>query len=505
MTDQRCRLPGWQDRQMTAQEAAELIQDGMTVGMSGFTLAGEAKEVPVALAQRAADEPLSITLMTGASLGNDIDARLTDAGVIARRLPFQVDATLRQAINEGRVMFIDEHLSEIVERQRHGDLGPMDVAIIEACAITEEGGIVPTTSVGNSATFAHLADKVIVELNQASPEGLEGLHDIYIPGTRPKRQPIPIVQAASRIGDHAIPVDIDKIAAIVLTEGEETPAEIKAPDEATQQIVAHVKDFLEAEVEAGRLTSSLLPLQAGLGSMANAALWGIAEGPFDHLQMYSEVLQDSAFDLLDSGQMTFASATSITLSEERGQQVMDNLAAYHDRVVLRPQELTNHPEIIRRLGVIAINTALEADIYGNVNSSHMGGTQLVNAIGGSGDFARNAHLSIFVTKSLAKDGDVSAFVPFVSHVDHTEHDVDVLVSEHGLADLRGLAPRERAREIIDRCADPLYRDALNDYFNEACKKGGQTPHCLDKAFAWHTALETEGSMRSVSGSAGTGT
>lgn len=479
---------------MSAAEAAELIQDGMTVGMSGFTLAGEAKEVPIALAERAAEQPLSITLMTSASLGNDIDAHLTDAGVIARRLPFQVDATLREATNDGRVMFIDEHLSEIVERLRHGDLGRMDVAVIEACAINEDGSIVPTTSVGNSPTFAQLADMVIVEINQAAPEGLEGLHDIYVPGTRPKRQPIPIVDVAGRIGDNAIPLDPDKIAAIVLTEGQETPAEIKAPDEPTQAIVKHLTRFLEAEVNAGRLTSSLMPLQAGLGSMANAVLRGIADGPFDRLQMYSEVLQDSAFDLLDSGQMTFASATSITLSEERGPQVMDNLASYHDRVVLRPQELSNQPEVIRRLGVIAINTALEADIYGNVNSSHMGGTQMVNGIGGSGDFARNSHLSIFVTKSLAKDGDVSAFVPFVSHVDHTEHDVDVLVSEHGLADLRGLAPRERARVIIDNCADPSYRDALNDYFSQACQKGGHTPHCLDQALAWHQALETHGSM-----------
>lgn len=499
MSKARCRLPDWQSRKMTAQEAAELIEDGMTVGMSGFTQAGEAKDVPMALARRAADHPVSITLMTGASLGNDIDKKLTDADVIARRLPFQVDDTLREAINEGRVMFIDEHLSEIVERLRHGDLGAIDVAIIEASAITEEGGIVPTTSVGNSVTFAQLADKVIIELNETAPEGLEGLHDIYSPGTRPKRQPIPIVDAAGRIGDHAIPIDADRIAGIVLTQGEETPADIKDPDEETQAIVKQVTRFLEDEVEAGRLTSSLLPLQAGLGSMANAALRGIAEGPFHDLQMYSEVLQDSAFELLDSGQMTFASATSITLSAERTSKVMGNLADYHDRVVLRPQELTNHPEVIRRLGVIAINTAVEADIYGNVNSSHLGGTRMVNAIGGSGDFARNAHLAIFVTKSLAKKGDISAFVPFVSHVDHTEHDVDVLVSEHGVADLRGLAPRERAPEIINNCADPAYRDALNQYFDEACQRGGHTPHCLEKALAWHQALETDGSMRGVTG------
>src|SRR5699024_4018870 len=117
---------------MSAEDAAKLIKDGMTVGMSGFTLAGEAKEVPVALARRAASESLSINFMTSASLGNGIDGKLTDAGEIARRMPFQVDATLQQAINEGRVMFVDEHLSEMVERLRSGDLPPIDVAVIEA-------------------------------------------------------------------------------------------------------------------------------------------------------------------------------------------------------------------------------------------------------------------------------------------------------------------------------------------------------------------------------------
>ncbi len=162
MTDQRCRLPNWEKRKMSADQAAALIKDGMNVGMSGFTLAGEPKEVPVALARRAVDDPLSINLLTSASLGSDIDKQLTDAGVLNWRMPFQVDDTLREATNAGEVMFMDEHLSENAERLRHGHLGHIDIAVIEACAITENGGIVPTTSVGNSPTFAQNADQVIV-------------------------------------------------------------------------------------------------------------------------------------------------------------------------------------------------------------------------------------------------------------------------------------------------------------------------------------------------------
>ncbi|HSH57728.1 MAG TPA: acetyl-CoA hydrolase/transferase family protein, partial [Halomonas sp.] len=493
----RCRWAGWQEKLCSAEQAAALIEDGMTVGMSGFTRAGEAKEVPRALAERAARSPLSITLMTGASLGNDLDKVLTDAKVLSRRMPFQVDATLRRAINAGEVMFIDQHLSETVELLRNRQLAEIDVAVVEACAITEEGGIVPTSSVGNSASYAILADKVIIELNLDSPAELEGLHDIYIPQMRPTRPPIPVVAPDSRIGTPYIPIDPDKIAAIVVTKGKDSPSTVLPPDMDTRKIADHLIAFFSDEVKIGRLTPSLLPLQAGIGTMANAVMSGLAEGPFEHLTMYSEVLQDSTFDLLDSGKLDFASGCSITLSEPCGERVWPHLDRYRDRLVLRPQELSNHPGIVRRLGIIAINTALEVDIYGNVNSTHVGGTKMMNGIGGSGDFARNAQLSIFVTKSVAKEGDLSSVVPFVSHVDHTEHDVDVLVTEHGLADLRGLAPRERAVSVIEQCADPLYRPALRRYFEEACRRGGHTPHCLEQALSWHMAVERDGNMRSL--------
>ena len=186
--------------------------------------------------------------------------------------------------------------------------------------------------------------------------------------------------------------------------------------------------------------------------------------------------------------------SSITISAACAERVFGNINAYKDKLVLRPQEISNLPEIVRRLGTISINTALEFDIYGNVNSTHVNGSKMMNGIGGSGDFARNAQLAVFVTKSTAKDGLISSVVPMVSHVDHTGHDADVLVTEIGLADLRGLAPRERARAIIDNCVHPSYRDALNDYFERACAKGGQTPHILREALQWHVNLEEKGTM-----------
>lgn len=496
MWQQRLRRADLHQKIMPAEQAVQYIKAGMTVGMSGFTRAGDSKAIPVALAAKSATQgPLNLTLYTGASLGNNSDGLMAESGVLARRAPFQVDADMRRSINEGKVLFYDQHLSELAEHLRAEPGYPIDVAVIEAIAITEEGHIVPSTSVGNSATFVSQAKKIIIELNTAMPAGLEGYHDVYLPKTRPGREPIPLTDVSQRLGTQAIAVDPERIVAIVLTDTLDSPSTATPPDAETQAIAKHIVGFLEGEVAAGRLTESLLPLQVGIGSIANAVTQGLVESNFKDLTMYSEVLQDSAFHLLESGQLKFASASSITVTAPMMEHFFANLDHYRDRVVLRPQEISNHPEIVRRLGIIAINAALEFDLYGNVNSTHVSGTKMMNGIGGSGDFARNAHLSIFVTKSLAKGDAISRVVPMVSHVDHCEHDVDILVTDQGLADLRGLAPRERAALIIENCVHPNYRAALADYFERACARGGHTPHLLEEALSWHQRFEEQGDMR----------
>jgi succinyl-CoA:acetate CoA-transferase len=497
---ERIRHAGLMRRISSAQDAARFVSHGMTVGMSGFTKAGDVKALPRTLADRARDtsrdDAFSITVITGASLGHNSDGMMADAGLIARRLPFQVDTTLRRKINDGEVMYLDQHLSETAEQLRSGHLPAIDVAIIEAVAILEDGSIVPTMSVGNSANFVAQAKQVIVELNTSVPMALVGMHDIYLPKPVGRREPIPLTRADQRIGQTSIKVDPEKIVAIVLTDEPDSPSSVQAADQETSAIAQHIVHFLSTEVEKGRMSPSLLPLQVGIGSIANAVMHGLIDAPFQNLTMYSEVLQDSAIALLDSGTVSFASTSSVTLSADVYAQFVANIDRYRDKIVLRPQEISNHPEIIRRLGVICLNTALEFDIYGNVNSTHVGGTHMMNGIGGSGDFARNGQLSVFVSKSIAKGGHISSVVPMVSHVDHSEHDVDVLVTEFGLADLRGLAPRERAAKIIAHCAHPDYRAALTDYVTRAQReRGGQTPHLLEEAFAWHTKFHTTGSMR----------
>ncbi|MFU8926385.1 acetyl-CoA hydrolase/transferase family protein [Acinetobacter puyangensis] len=494
MSTNRIRLAAVQDKVMPVEQAVQLIKNGMVVGMSGFGGAGDAKSVPLALAEHAKTHPLKISFVTGASLGNQIDGKLVAAHALSRRMPFQADPVLRKAINTGEVMFIDQHLSETLDQMRHHMIAKPDIAIISAVAITEEGYIIPTSSVGNSAGFVDMAKQVIVEIDHTLPVTLEGVHDVYAPATRPHRGPIPLIEVNDRIGTIGIKVDPAKIVAIVENHIPDTPALMTDPDADTQIIANHLIHFFEQEVAAGRLPENLGPLQSGVGSIANAVLAGFETSNFKNLEMYSEVLQDCTFHLIDTGKMTFASGCSLTVSPKYAERVIAHMDQYKDKIVLRPQEISNNPELIRRLGIIAINTAIEFDIYGNVNSTHVSGTRMMNGIGGSGDFARNAHISIFVTKSIAKGGAISSVVPMASHVDHTEHDVDILVTEQGLADLRGLAPRERARVIIDNCVHPDYQAALNDYFDRACAIGGHTPHILSEAFSWHDKLERTGHM-----------
>lgn len=480
---------------VTAEEAAFWIKDGMTLGLSGFTRAGDAKAVPTALVKRAeAGESLKVNVYTGASLGSNIDKLFAEAGIVNKRIPFQAEPSMRKAINAGEHLFVDQHLSHTSEMLRGDAMEAVDYAIIEAISVTENGYIIPSTSVGNSVAFAETADNIIIELNTAQPMELEGMHDIYSPGKQGDRDPIPLKEVDQRIGKVGIQVDTDKIKGIVFTHQRDSASTIVPPDEETQQIANHLLNFFREEIQAGRLTEKLMPLQSGIGSVANAVLHGMLDSEFKDLTVYSEVLQDAVFDLIDAGKVSFASACSITLSEDKMKHVFSNLAEYQSKLVLRPQEISNHPEIIRRLGLIAINTALEFDIYGNVNSTHVGGTKMMNGIGGSGDFARNARLGIFVTKSIAKNGDISSIVPYVSHTDHTEHDVDVIVTEQGYADLRGLAPRERVPQIIENCVHPLYKEALWEYYQEALERGGQTPHVLEKAFSWHANFREHGTM-----------
>ena len=484
---------------MTADEAAALVWNGAVCGIGGFTPAGSPKDVPTAIARKASvlhaeGKPFKMNMYTGASTGETCDSALAKAHAIGFRTPYQNKKDLRTEINSHGCDYFDMHLSEPAQDIRYGFMPKPDFAIIEAADINEQGEIVLTSAVGNVPTFCALADHVIVELNAAFPPSMRGMHDIYTPLDPPGRREIPIYKPSDRIGDPILRVDPKKIVAVVRTNHPNEVGQFTPLDEVTEKIGANVANFLYEEMRAGRIPSSFLPMQSGVGNVANAVIGSLAKNTqIPAFEVYTEVIQDAVIDLIREGRVKFASGCSLTLSAQKMQEVIDNMDFFHDKLILRPAEISNNPGLVRRLGVIAINTALEADIYGNVNSTHVCGTKMMNGIGGSGDFTRNGYLSIFTTQSTAKDGAISAIVPMVSHTDHSEHSVKIIVTEHGVADLRGKSPIQRAQEIIEKCADPQYRPLLREYV--AMSQVAQTPHTLSCALAMHEEFLKSGDMR----------
>lgn len=485
---------------MNADEAARLIKNDDHVGFSGFTAAGCPKVVPTALAKYAEEEhakgnPFKIGIFTGASTGDFIDGALARAHAVKLRTPYQSNKDLRNAINSGEVAYFDMHLSQLAQDIRYGFFGKINVAVIEACDVTEDGEIVPTCGVGITPTVCEKADIVIVELNRWHPKELRGMHDLTQLQDPPHREEIGINNVRSRIGKDHVKVDPSKI---VVVEGN-TPNDGSgfAPvDEVTAKIGENVANFFVKEMNEGRMPKSFLPVQSGVGNIANAVLAAMGDSKsIPDFEVYTEVIQDAVIGLMESGRVKFASGCSLTVSNPCIEKIYQNLPFFKERIVLRPSEFSNNPAVVRRLGLIAINTALELDIFGNINSTHVLGTKMMNGIGGSGDFARNAYISIFVTPSVAKDGKISAIVPYVSHEDHSEHSVKIIITEYGVADLRGKSPRQRAEEIIENCAHPDYKPLLREYLNNAPQ--GQTPMDIYNCFAFHKAFTETGDMKNT--------
>ena len=486
---------------ITAQEAAEYIKNGDNVGFSGFTASGTPKVVTEALAEKAIKEheqgrEFKINMFTGASTNDHVDGALARANAIGMRTPYQSNGDMRKRLNAHDAHYFDLHLSELAQKMRYGVFGDLDVAIIEAADIDDNGDIVLGTGVGISPTIAMMAKKVIVELNEALPKSIRGMHDIYLPADPPYRREIPIYKPSDRIGSPILKVDPAKIVGIVKSNAKDGVGGFAELDETTVLIGQNVCNFLLNELRAGRLPKSFLPMQSGVGNVANAVLKGLGEvDEIPQFEMYTEVIQDSVVDLMKKGKCRFASSCSMTFSDAMMSEVLDNMDFFGQRIVLRPGEISNHPEIVRRLGLITMNTALEADIFGNINSTHVVGTKMMNGIGGSGDFTRNGYLSIFSCPSITKGGLISNIVPMVSHLDHSEHSVDAIITDQGIADLRGKDPVQRAHTIIENCVHPEYKELLWDYLKMG--KGGQTPHTLNAAFAFHTEFGQSGDMRNV--------
>ena len=487
---------------ISAAEAASLIKHGYNIGLSGFTPAGTAKAVTaelakIAEAEHAKGNPFQVGIFTGASTGDSCDGVLSRAKAIRYRAPYTTNKDFRTAVNNGEIAYNDIHLSQMAQEIRYGFMGKVDVAIIEACEVTDDGKIYLTAAGGIAPTICRLADKIIVELNAAHSKAAMGLHDVYELVDPPQRREIPIYKPSDRIGLPYIQADPKKIVGIVDTNWPDEARAFAAGDPLTDRIGQNVADFLVADMKRGIIPPSFLPLQSGVGNIANAVLNALGHSTaIPAFEVYTEVIQNAVIGLIRDGRVKFASGCSLTVTNDCLNEVYRDMNFFRDKLVLRPSEISNSPEVVRRLGIISINTAIEADIYGNVNSTHIGGTKMMNGIGGSGDFTRNAYISIFTCPSVTKEGKISAIVPMVSHQDHSEHDVNIIVTEQGVADLRGKSPKQRAQAIIEHCVHPDYKQLLWDYLKLTDGKA-QTPHAIQAALGMHVEFAQSGDMRNT--------
>ena len=480
-----------------AETAVKIIRDGDRIGTHGATFCGYAKETFKALADRIKQgDKLKVQIWSTSLVGEDADGVLASAGGTLKRLGSHADATLRAQINNRQVLCNDVRGEMMPQYVQRGIFGPLDVAVIDAVSIDEQGNIIPSASTADACFLVQSARKVIVEIDHSQPIGLEGFHDIYPLPAPPGAGPIPLQRSWDRIGKPYIPAGVDRVDYIVESKIPQKLPANRDPDQEGMAIAGHLLQFFRKEVAAGRLGKNLLPLESGLGNVADAVLRQLGESEFEDLEIFTAVIGDSALDLADCGKLKVANGCACFFSSEGWERFCSRLDSYRDKIIFRPIEITNSPELCYRLGVIGLNGVVEMDIYGHINSSHIMGNRLLAGVGGVGVFASNGSISIFLTPSSSGKGKVSTVVPMVSHVDVTEHNVDVIVTEQGYADLRGLAPHERAVEIIEKCSHPDFRPMLTEYYRKAEKEaGGHEPHILSEAFSFHERLKKTGSMK----------
>ena len=490
-------------RRITAAEAAEMIKDRDTLALSGFTPNGNPKAIFRELSKRAIrlheqGEEFGIGILTGASSCQSVEGDMAAAKALRFRAPFSTNKDFRTHTNLGEVEYEDMHLGHMAERLRRGFYGEVDWAVIEVSDMEEgetECKAFLTSAGGIVTTIARIAKKIIIEHNQFHNPNSRYLHDTWEPReVWDNREVMDIHSPYDRIGKDYVSIDPKKIVGVIESNIPEEARAFREPDEGIMLIGQHVADLLANDMKVGRIPKQFLPVQSGVGATGNAVLKALGTSKLiPRFNVYSEVVQDAAINYMLEGRIGYASATAMTVTNEALHRVYDNMDYFSKHLTIRQSEIANSPEVIRRLGVIAINTPLECDIYGNENSSHICGSALMNGIGGSCDYERNGYISIFTTPSTAKDGAISAIVPMVSHMDHSEHSVKILITENGIADLRGKSPIQRAHEIIENCVADEYKDLLRSYL-KTCPTA-HTPHNLHKAFNMHEAFAELGDMR----------
>lgn len=464
------------------EEAVKHVSDHCTIGISGFTKSGEPKAFMPALAKHFNQNApnAKVGLFSGASLSEEVENPI--APFIGRRGPYMSSPVSRKLIHAGKMDFTDVHLSMFARNLLYGFYGNLEVAVVEVSRVRPDGSVILSSSVGISTEALAMANKIILEVNTAIPD-YTGFHDIVLPAVHPRVcWPIPIINVKDRVGTPYVEIDKNKVVAVVESNKPDYSVAFKETQAIETKIAENVIDFLMHCRKWLSWHKRLPPIQSGVGNVANAIVGELYKSPFQKIRFWTEVFQDGMMRYVeDDDKFDSASATAVSFSSAARSEFERLFSRCRDKLVLRPMWLSNSAEIITRLFVIAMNTPLEFDIYGHVNSTHVDGSRVINGLGGSGDFFRNAYISIAHTPSIRhlKDGrTVSCVMPYVRHIDHTEHDIKCLVTEQGYAIITEIrSARRRAEDIIEKCAHPHFKPLLRDYLRLA--GGGDEPRATD--------------------------
>jgi acetyl-CoA hydrolase len=415
------------DKLISAAEAASLVKSNTRVYLGGG--AGVPQELERALARRSRElenvEVVSVLTFAG---GEYLDPK--NAGGLRHRALF-IGANAREAVNSGRADYAPVFLSEAPGLFRDGIL-PIDVAFIQVSPPDGHGFCSFGVEVGVTKPAAESSKLVVAEINPNMPRVL-GDSFIHLSNID---QIVEVNYLLPETGSNEISEEQDKIGELV--------AEM-IPDEAT--------------------------LQLGIGALPNAVLCKL-DGKRD-LGIHSELFSDGVVDLVEKGVITNEAKTihpgKIVAGFLFGSQRLYKFVHDNAMIELHPTDYVNDPFIIaQNKKMIAVNSAIEVDLTGQVCADSIGG-YYYSGIGGQLDFIRGAARSdggkpIVALPSLAKGG-VSRIVTRLREgagVVTTRGDVHYIVTEYGVAALHGRSVRERAIQMIN-IAHPDFRDELR-YF-----------------------------------------
>jgi 4-hydroxybutyrate CoA-transferase len=416
----------FKDKVVSAEEAIKrVIRPGDIIG--GAMTCGFPQVIPEVIVEHA-EELSGITILHGIVVGNAPHYAPELADHFKLRNIFVFDAT-RAAIKEGRAEYVPMYFYEMAECWRNG-IWKTDVSMMQVSPPDADGYMSLGITVGYTPAMMDASRAVLAEVNPNMP--------------RTNCEPMIHVSQVDYLveGDRPVPT---------------VPR--SQPDEVSQAIGRHVAGLIEDGST----------LQIGIGAIPDAVLSCLTE--HQDLGLHTEMFSDGAVDLLRKGVINNSRKSYLphksVVTFLLGTKELYDYADGNPDVVLLPVEKVTHPVVIAENDkMVAINSALQVDLYGQVNAETIGTLQF-SGVGGQVDFVRGATLSkggksIIALPSTAAGGKLSRIVPYLDHgsvVTTSRCDVHYVATEYGAVNLKGKSVRERAEALIG-IAHPKFRDEL---------------------------------------------